>query len=200
MARCLRELGDTDKASLILTYVVSVTSKQDEKPKVTGSKDGTEDNSVEETIFLPRQAFSAIRGVGHITEEATALRLWYMAAYAVESSPDERGRIRALSLLHASSEALQRRLKEADSSSEESTSTHVIEMLECVEDEARELFAPLDAMRKENRPRIELREEDAEEEYKTGTEGSEDVRMPYPTRNRLHRTIPKASFLPSAFA
>ena len=198
MARCLRELGETEKASLILTSVVGATSRKDEIPIVVEAEDENENHSLQETIFLPREASSAIRSRA-CAQEATALRLWYMAAYAVESCPDERGRIRALSLLHASSETLQERLKEAESTSDKSTIVRAIELLECVEDEARALFAPLDAMREESRPRIELRIEEGDANGNTDA-GTCAIREQYPMRNQVHQTSTKANFLPSAFA
>ncbi len=196
MARCLRELGETEKACLVLTSVVVATGGKDEIPIVVEAKDENEHHPFEEKIFLPREAASVIRSRG-CAQEATALRLWYMAAYAVESCPDERGRIRALSLLHASSEALQERLREVESISEKSTSNRAIELLDRVEDEARALFAPLHAMREEKRPRIELIEEGG---GNRDTDAETTIREQYPTRHKVHQTSTKANFLPSAFA
>jgi hypothetical protein len=196
MARCLRELGETEKACLVLTSVVGATGGKDETPIVVEAKDENEHHPFEEKIFLPRETASVIRSRG-CAQEATALRLWYMAAYAVESCPDERGRIRALSLLHASSEALQERLREVESISEKSTSNRAIELLNCVEDEARALFAPLHAMREEKRPRIELIEEAG---GNRDTDAETTLREQYPTRHKVHQTSTKANFLPSAFA
>ena len=78
--------------------------------------------------------------------EITALCLWYLAVYTVESSPNERGRIRALQLLHEASKALRATalplLPESNSE----------EMLQCIEDEARELCSPLQQTLEEEEP------------------------------------------------
>jgi hypothetical protein len=65
-----------------------------------------------------------------------------MAVFTVEETPDERGRIRALSLLHAASDALRSILDSVDEM-DESTKNVCLELYECVEQEARDLFEPL---------------------------------------------------------
>ena len=202
MARCLRELKESDKATTILTSVVGATTCESiggDMPRRREREHFIEDHPPSTSSFLlPHHAPSSVGQLSDtFTDEATALRLWHMAAYAVETNPDERGRIRALSLLHASSEALQRALEENDGPS----NTRRMEMLQCVEEEARELFAPLDTMQDEEDPLIDPFHVGAMADKPTvETRSSANTREPYPERKRLHHTGTKASFLPSAFA
>jgi hypothetical protein len=200
MARCLRELGEVEKAARILTSVVGAAGQASPNEEAMGPSLELSKHEDPSTSFLPPRAPSDCRKDDGITaEEAAALRLWYMAAYAVESNPDERGRIRALSLLHASSESLQRALKEAPSFGEDSSSASRLEMLECVEDEARDIFAPLDAIQEEE-PTILLERPDNKREENEPLQNQPTEREPYPSRTRMHHTGTKASILPSAFA
>ena len=205
VARCLRELGETDKATRILTSVVSATSgvsSDNEELLTPGDTPEDTDNVALPVIsFLPRGISPALLKSTGVAEISKALNLWYLAAYAVESNQDERGRIRALSLLHASSEALERALNENEKIEEALASDYCLEMLQCVEDEARELFAPLDVIEEDQR-QIEVLDEDSDDEVKpTAAEQKiSNKRVPYPSRKRSHRTGTKANFLPSAFA
>jgi hypothetical protein len=76
-----------------------------------------------------------------IREQTAVLCLWMMAVMTVEQSPDERGRNRALSLLHTASLTIQRSLVHTDSDAE--TRTALLDLYQRVEEEAIELFEPL---------------------------------------------------------
>jgi hypothetical protein len=159
IARCLRELGEQDRAIQILSTVLSARKSDPlyAKDSVRAGEKRSASLFRDKSQFLPCVAFvpPAIRHSrdpleARLTvglEQSTALSLWSMAAYTVESSPDERGRIRALSLLHASSEALQSALKRLDGvESLEHDRTTCLEMLRVIEDEARQLYEPIQPM------------------------------------------------------
>ena len=74
-------------------------------------------------------------------EQTLVLGLWLMAVLTVEQSPDERGRIRALSLLHGASDAI-RRCLEMDL--DPATRVVCLEVYDCIEHEAKVLFQPMD--------------------------------------------------------
>ena len=87
--------------------------------------------------------------------------LWMMAALTVEQSPDERGRMRALNLLHSASKALRRVLGRTEGMDDVTRRT-CLELYECVEEEARLLFEPI--------PLIDIPREEREEDRPSETE------------------------------
>ena len=114
MARCLRELGMRAKALKLLSSIVSALGRQVVNP---GSSDDNDDDSGARCdvslSFLPCRDTSSRRflltnnGAHRPRQEHfMALLLWLMAVISVEDQQNERGRMRALSLLHAASETL----------------------------------------------------------------------------------------------
>ena len=148
LCRCLRELGKLDHAIQILSMVVCATNPKPTREDLCASS-GVEKAIVESPsiTFLPASSRSSTKALQvRVTSgrgQSTALCLWHLAVYFMEANPNERGRIRALNLLHASSESLRRVLK--DDESGHCRNRCALEMLQCVEDEARELFKPLKA-------------------------------------------------------
>ena len=131
VARCLRELGYREKALQILSSLVSALGQQEaklgsirnykqvhrherDKERGIGDQNEEEPNSIS-LSFVPNLGGASRsllltqsnRRRGR-REQSMALCLWLMAIFSVEEHPNERGRMRALSLLHAASEALQR--------------------------------------------------------------------------------------------
>ena len=116
MARYLRALNRGEKASQILSSVVAALGREE---AVVSSEPALERNYAQDdvivrTSFLPtirptstRLCLTQYNNQKENREQSMALCLWLMAILAVEDSPDERGRMRALSMLHAASEALQ---------------------------------------------------------------------------------------------
>lgn len=148
LARCLRELNRREEAIIILSSAVSAWNGASPLNKnipatnhfMKQNKHGKESQRKALELDLA-------------TEEVLAMCLWWMAVYFVESSPTERGRIRALSLLQASSESLQLAFKKASSSSYTSLLSHgrgqeihyetirLSDLLSIIESEAEELFS-----------------------------------------------------------
>ena len=96
-----------------------------------------------------------------------ALFLWLMAVFSVEDQPNERGRMRALSLLHAASETLRNVVSETMQNnppeaeiqpSDDALSYHQTcrELLVRVEQEARDLLEPLEDAVAEAAPRKDM--------------------------------------------
>jgi hypothetical protein len=146
LCRCLRELGKLEQAIQILSMVASATKSQPTKCGLSQDL-----GNLPSITFLPpssrssRTTLQARLSSGR--EQSSALCLWYLAAYSIEAHPNENGRIHALDLLHASSECLRRALK---ANTDGSYANTLLEMLHCVEDEARELFKPIKAANDEN--------------------------------------------------
>lgn len=153
IARCLRELGKLDEALQILNSVVSFLGGQplDTKDTTTDtnviSKEDLERCDILPLSFLPPSVSGSVdrlsvrRRLYCCQQQAAVLCLWLMAVITVERSPDERGRIRALSLLHGASEGLQLAIQEIGDDDEQSRGA-CLEMYDCVELEARNLFQP----------------------------------------------------------
>ena len=153
IARCLRELGKLDEALQILNSVVSFLGGQplDTKDTTTDtnviSKEDLERCDILPLSFLPPSVSGSVdrlsvrRRLYCCRQQAAVLCLWLMAVITVERSPDERGRIRALSLLHGASEGLQLAIQEIGDDDEQSRGA-CLEMYDCVELEARNLFQP----------------------------------------------------------
>eukprot|EP00934_Nitzschia_sp_Nitz4_P001227 Nitzschia sp. Nitz4//scaffold11_size288233//66962//73286//NITZ4_000748-RA/size288233-processed-gene-0.147-mRNA-1//1//CDS//3329533996//1227//frame0 len=140
VARCLRELGMLDKAlKLLETLVSELKGLVDVEEKGT-----TSDPKAPRMTFLsPNRQRRFVFSVGRCRNEQTLVAaLWTMAVLTVEHSPDERGRIRALSLLHAASEALRRCLEQTPPLDPE-TRNVCLDLYECIEDEARVLYEPM---------------------------------------------------------
>jgi len=109
MARCLREIGQREQALQILSSAVTALGRQ---ANMTFENEDVADRSGISLSMLPRSHAAARRSFlsktsSYNREYSLALFLWLMAVISVESVPcRERGRMRALSLLHAASETL----------------------------------------------------------------------------------------------
>jgi hypothetical protein len=128
-ARCLRELGMLDHALKLLNTLTSTIKE---------SLIMTEDP---EPIDSCRCA------------QIFVLGLWLTATFTVEQSPDERGRIRALSLLHGASDALRHALRYVDEM-DEAARLVFLDVYECIDDEARALFDPMRLVHEDNSPKV----------------------------------------------
>ncbi|KAL3912235.1 MAG: hypothetical protein SGARI_001266, partial [Bacillariaceae sp.] len=133
MSRCLREVGKLDQAIAILETLASCLEQttdleQEEETKHTNDSLNEKELNVAD---WPR-------------EQARVNCLWMLAVMTVEKSPDERGRQRALSLLHTSSLALQGILNSSDVMENSDIYKECRDWHRIVEDEALELFAPLE--------------------------------------------------------
>jgi hypothetical protein len=147
IARCLRELGRMDQALRVLGSLVACL-------QVSSGYDDSVDEEIEMNhdafgtfSFLPPQSVASSQNmlfsVSEFRKEQTLVQcLWTMATMTVEQSPDERGRVRALSLLHRASDTLRNLLHHADAM-DDSTRLVCFEVYECVEQEAIALFEPL---------------------------------------------------------
>lgn len=171
IGRCLRELGQRQKAVQVLSSVVSALGQRETECNRVEALDHAEARAPSDghqtpvsLSFLPNNGVDArsillsknIEGSGRC-EQFMALCLWLMAVFTVEDDPNERGRMRALSLLHAASEALQTVMTSSMPNQAASTSagTHMFsdtplsyrqtcrELYLRIEEEAKELLAPL---------------------------------------------------------
>ena len=112
LCRCLRELDKLDQAISILSAIASALNTKPTKWELSVCYQ--ESIALPSASFLPPASRSRTNSLENQlcseSELSAAQCLWYLAVYSVERNPDERGRIRALSLLHASSESLRRAL------------------------------------------------------------------------------------------
>lgn len=144
LARSLREVGCRAEAIVVLSSVVGAWKGNSplKDLELNNNEDERPSNGMhEKSLFSHLSSKNSnavpvdIQSQNDLTnEEGLALCLWWMAVYFVESSPTERGRIRALSLLHASSESLQLAFRK-------SSCTKNFDLLTLVEKEAKELFS-----------------------------------------------------------
>ena len=153
ISRCLRELGQRQKSMQILSSVVSALEKTKAETEAI-KEEATETYSNDAFCFLPSRHSTSRKlcltkscHYGGRKEYSMALCLWLMATLAVEDSPNERGRIRALSLLHAASEELQTVLSASGpgDSMMISYKQKCYDILMRVEQEAKELLEPWEA-------------------------------------------------------
>lgn len=158
LARCLREFGETEKALQLLLLVVSYTDRttvDSDAKEPTASSAGpageTEigDDSKDDLTVLPRfLPFSlSSKTVSDKTRAAkhtsSALCLWLMAILSLDQSPNEEGRERAFSYLHAASVSLQSALNIVSVVEDEATKTMCIRFLAMIEDEAMQISEPI---------------------------------------------------------
>jgi hypothetical protein len=143
LARCLRETGERTKAIKILEAVVTARKSESLKKAREVGGSGLPYSPSDTVTFLPPKTHGSTVSMGTWStiddEQINALCLWSLAIYRVEENPTERERIYALNLLHLSAESLRRALKDKDLSDNAAP----LEMLRCVEAEARELFQPV---------------------------------------------------------
>jgi len=168
IARCLRELGNLTQALRILETLCScLEQKLDEMsaaPKTTALS-SSDHNSIRmdhyqlssspiyKLPFISRRhatiydfdSPSPLHQVITFEREQTiVLCLWTIAILTVERSPDERGRIRALSLLHTASLTIQRALTTTDNFLDDQTRMVFLDLYEKIEGEALAIFEPLE--------------------------------------------------------
>jgi hypothetical protein len=153
VARCLRELGLIDQALTILEKLASCMQlKQDSREAAGRLKEGTTKKTNISTFpagiipLLPRrgnvQDFTSSPRFICQHEQSSVLCLWMIAILTIEQSPDERGRNRALSLLHTASLTLQRTLRNPDL--DDQTRMVCLDLYDKVESEALDLFEPIE--------------------------------------------------------
>jgi tetratricopeptide (TPR) repeat protein len=155
IARCLREFGRLDQALKILNLLVSsLKNSIDCDTSLSGKSNLPKnlDNSFGSFTFLSPRSLQGRSKETHFSisnfrkEQSLVLCLWMMAILTVDQSPDERGRIRALSLLHGASDTLRSLLRRSNIM-DISTKRVCFELYESVEEEARNLFEPIRRIR-----------------------------------------------------
>jgi hypothetical protein len=159
LARCLRELDETDKALKLLSLFVSysgnhasaITANTSEN-LTTSSIDNVpvEVNKTNQSLakvprFLPISA--QLKTIGEKSRlynlMSSALCLWLMAILSVDHKRTEEGRERAFGCLHAASISLQDSLHNASDNEEQATRAMCIRFLAMIEDEAEQISEPL---------------------------------------------------------
>jgi hypothetical protein len=149
-ARCLRELGETEKALAVLSTVAKALFDRTEESNQTEQAEGINlannfPQKGRQFTFLP----SASRSRSRLSYRMETRRLlssaqcyWLMAVLTADSQQDEEGRVRALKLLHKASVSLQRSLK-ITPTDDHSSRTTCIELLRKIEDEAKSILQPI---------------------------------------------------------
>ena len=149
IARCLREFGETGKALELLTIVVSFSKSnpdEDDSKRPLHENADTNDEAKDEGIapvFLARSLFlrSPVISNKALVSKGTsaALCLWLMAILSLDDSPNEEGRERAFSYLHAASVSLQIALNNISDLDDEETKGKCMEFLAVIEEEAMQI-------------------------------------------------------------
>jgi hypothetical protein len=146
LARCLREFEETETALELLALVVSASGP----PKEPTRGHCIQDEIYQDERFTPRFLPSrrppqtiAMHCAAPYKCISTALCLWLMAVLSLDSSPNEKGRERAFSYLHAASVSLQTALKVEDSGDEWGIRETCIQYLAMIEEEAILISDPL---------------------------------------------------------
>ena len=151
VARCLRGLGRFKEATGILSTLASCLQESNSShgtSLATSRKHGDR-----RFMFLhPDTERRSIAMQNLAKEQCLVMCVWQLAVLTVEQSPDECGRVKALSLLHSASKALRRLLDGVDDM-DENTREVCLELYECVEQEARNLFEPVRAIRLPKEPK-----------------------------------------------
>ena len=149
IARCLREFGETEKALELLTLVVSFSKPVPEEETKESAVEARKDETKEPTApsFLPRSLFirsqMVSNGVRGNKDTSAALCLWLMAILSLDQSPNEEGRERAFSYLHAASVSLQTALNKVSDADDEETKEMCVGFLAMIEDEAMQISEPM---------------------------------------------------------
>lgn len=151
MARCLRELGEHQKALELLSTVVAalettpaspIASKAAIQPLSLQHFGGEKkrDPFLSQVLRLQSRAQGGEPQIQH--HVTVALCLWQMSVLSVDGSPDEKGRTRAFGLLHAASVSMQLALREL-SDTDGMIQTTCIDILGKIENEAKKISKPL---------------------------------------------------------
>lgn len=156
LARCLREFGETEKAFQLLSMIISYSERTMAE---SGAKKSVADFECETKIaeetngattasltFLPHllNTKNAFRDRTRASQHtSSALCLWLMAILALDQSPNEEGRERAFSYLHAASVSLQSAMNMIADVDDEATKAMCIRFLAMIEDEAGQISEPI---------------------------------------------------------
>lgn len=150
IARCLREFGESEKALELLSIVVSFSkSAPEDETKEVAATEKEKDESKEPAarVFLPealRRRSSTVSSKTLVSKDTSAaLCLWLMAILSLDQAPNEEGRERAFSFLHAASVSLQTALNKVTDADDEETKGMCVEFLSMIEDEAQQISEPL---------------------------------------------------------
>lgn len=151
LARCLWEVNQRSECIDILSFAIgssrgSVPLRSLESSELVSNRAGASsteppsDAELKCTLLISCQVNQLVSRMKLAYEESLAVCLWWMAAYFVEASANDRSRLRALSLLHAATEALQIGLKNQCAGSQKAREK-CSKFVEVVEKEAKELFS-----------------------------------------------------------
>lgn len=135
MARCLRELGETDKALELLSMVVAglETSPPIVQNSLCPDLKPSSTSYISHAVFMSKQDHPQVQH--HVMR---ALCLWLMSILSVDKSKKEDGRNRAFRFLHTSSVSLQLALTEMHDG-DEKTRKICVDFLEKIEREAKNI-------------------------------------------------------------
>ncbi|CAB9499461.1 expressed unknown protein [Seminavis robusta] len=168
MTRCLRDLGQRGKALHILSSIVSAFGREDVSSSgsnyasaPTDDNDNQEQQAISTVSFaMPGsidRVFRTKRSVNSLErrKELMALCLWAMARYSVEQHKSERGRMRALSLLHSAAETLRPFAVErtTDKKAASTAKSNSRTLLLLIEEEAKNMLEPIADAVEEAAPR-----------------------------------------------
>jgi len=134
----------------LLTIVVSFSkSAPEEETKEPDSETQEEMTNEPKTkpVYLSRSLFnrsSISSSKIHVSRDTSAaLCLWLMAILSLDQAPNEEGRERAFSFLHAASVSLQTALNKVSDADDEETRGMCLEFLSMIEDEAMQISEPM---------------------------------------------------------
>lgn len=137
VARCLRELNESDKALEILSIIAAQhlgPCKANVAEQETSI--GIPESQRKQFLYVPRKVTPSL-----LKNIVASICLWLMAALALDSSPDEEGRGIAFRYLHAASVNLQTALNGAEE--DDPNRSSYIQFLSLIEDEALQIAEPI---------------------------------------------------------
>jgi len=137
LARCLREIDRRKEALKVLSSVVSSYQKDKCHQRKT-----LELSMPVPLIPHPPPLSSDRRTMLDVQArycQSIAICLWSMAVYTIEETPNERGRMRALTLLHTAMEEIQSEIESYLEPCEKSDEDRLKELFNILEDEAKSL-------------------------------------------------------------
>ena len=120
----------------------------------------TASNRVPSLLSKSRRARIPVPSIGASfqREQLSVACLWMMAVLTMEQSgDDERGRYRALSLLHTASSSMKRVLQ--DEGLDDDTRTVCLDIYRCIDDEARLLFEPVNELVVKSNDKVSRKQE-----------------------------------------
>jgi tetratricopeptide (TPR) repeat protein len=159
IARCLREIGETDKALKMLSLLVSFAGNRARDQSINLSERAVtlsidnapieEDKSKQLSTLAPRflpisaQLKTRVDKSHLYSLMSSALCLWLMAILTVDHKRTEEGRERAFGYLHAASISLQDSLHNASDIDDQVTRAMCIRFLAMIENEAEQISEPM---------------------------------------------------------